>query len=96
MHLLSHWERFVNKDAKWKPTQHTVICSQHFDKKFIISNERDANLDWKADPIPTIYVNDKYKLHPSLIPTPIITRKPPTKRNVQDDQMPVFLKKVYT
>ena len=95
-HLLTHWERFVNKDATWKATQHTVLCSNHFEKKFIVSNERDANLDWKADPIPTIYMDDKYKQHPSLIPTPVRIRKPPTKRNFQEDQLPAFLKQVYT
>ena len=93
-HLLTRWERFVNKDATWKAKEHTVLCSRHFDKTFIISNQRDANLDWKADPIPSIYINDKYKCHPSLIPTPVATRKPPTIRNFQEDQLPTFLKKV--
>ena len=93
-HLLPYWEKFVNRGADWKATPNTVLCSRHFESKFIISNERCATLDWKADPIPTKYVNELYKKHPSMMPAPVKMRKPPAKRNLQEDQMPIFLKKV--
>ena len=32
--LLQKWIQFVNRD-KWTPTKYSVICSKHFDPKFI-------------------------------------------------------------
>ena len=93
-HLLQYWEKFTNKGPEWKATKNSVICSNHFEKRFIIPNDRNATLDWKANPIQTIYMNDKYKEHPSLILTPTKMRKNPIKRNFQEDQLPAFLKEV--
>ena len=93
-HLLSYWESFVNRGADWKATPNKVLCSRHFEKKYITTNDRCATLNWTANPVPTIYVNDVFLKHPSLIPTPVIMRKPPTKRNYQEDELPTFLKQV--
>ena len=93
-HLLEYWEKFTNRGPEWKATKNTVICSNHFEEKYIIPNDRNATLDWKANPRPTIYTNPLYKKLPSLIPTPVSMRKPPRKRNFQEDQMPAFLAEV--
>ena len=67
-HLLQYWEKFVNKGAEWKATPNTVLCSRHFEKQFIITNERCATLDWNANPIPTVYVHEVYNKHPAMMP----------------------------
>ena len=92
-HLLPYWEKSVDRGPEWKATTSTVLCNRHFDKKLLMINDRCATLNWKADPIPTIHVGEKYKEHPSLIPTPVVMRKPPKKR-FQEDEMPKFLKEV--
>ena len=93
-HLLTCWEKFVNREPDWKATPNTVVCSRHFERKFIKINERCATLDWQTNPIPSVYVNEQDKKHPSLMPTLVRMRKPPTKRNYQDDELPKFLKEV--
>ena len=93
-HLLPYWEKFVNRGPEWKASQNTVLCSRHFDPKLITINDRCATLNWKANPIPTFHVGEKYKEHPSLIPTPVVMRKPPKKRVFQEDEMPIFLQEV--
>ena len=93
-HLLPYWERFVQREANWKATQNSVLCQKHFEAKLVNISEKRAHLDWKSDPIPTIYLNEIYTKYPSMLPTPVIVRKPPKKRSFQEDEMPKFLNEV--
>ena len=90
VHLLPRWERFVNRGASWSASQNTVLCERHFDPKFIKVSKQRAHLDWKSDPVPTLYNNETYSKYPSLLPTERSSRKPPTKRNYQDDELPKY------
>ena len=91
-HLLHHWERFVNR-RDWKPAKNSVLCEKHFTTKYIkISENQRTHLDWQLDPVPTIQTEDAVKF-PSILPTPVSTRRPPTyytKRVFQVDEMPKY------
>ena len=91
---LPYWERFVQRGANWKATQNSVLCQKHFEAKLVNISEKRAHLDWKSDPVPTIYLNEIYTKYPSTLPTPVIVRKPPKKRSFQEDEMPKFLNEV--
>ena len=39
-------------------------------------------------------MNEKYEKYPSMISTPLRIRKPPAKRNFQEDQLPIYLKEI--
>ena len=58
VHLLPRWERFVNRGAEWKAKSNTVVCEKHFDTKLIYVSDKRTYLNWKSDPVPTIYVNE--------------------------------------
>ena len=92
IHLLPYWEKFVNRGPDWKASKNTVLCSKHFEPHLIKENDRSATLNWTLNPIPNIYVNEIFKTHPSLLPTPVSMRKPPKKRNYQEDELATYLK----
>ena len=54
LELNKKWIKFVNR-KDWFPTQNSVICSCHFEDKFIITCTKRKKLNWKLNPIPTIY-----------------------------------------
>ena len=90
VHLLPHWERFVNRGAEWRAKVSTVLCEQHFRPEFLNPSKLRTHLDWKKDPVPTIYVNEMFTKYPSMTPTPLNIRKPPRKRLFQEDELPKY------
>ena len=48
------WIRFVNRND-WKKSEHSGICSDHFEKKYITYNGKRVVLNRKMNPVPTIY-----------------------------------------
>lgn len=88
--LNKKWIRFTNR-ADWIPTRNSVLCELHFEEKYLIKRER-TTLNWDLDPFPTKHSVELESL-PSVLPTTTATRKPPSKRNVQADQMKEFKSK---
>ena len=87
--LLNKWVQFVNR-ANWSPSSNSVICSKHFDEKFLCVGIR-TKLKWKANPIPTKHTSSALK-QPSSLKTPAAPRKPPTQRIFQQDELENFSK----
>ena len=88
--LLAKWTKFRNR-LDWSPTSNSVICADHFDQKFIL-NEKRKKLNWKLNPVPTIYpaiVLSK----PSFLPTLTGFRKSPKICIYHPDQVDSFVEK---
>ena len=89
-HLLPYWEKFVNRGAGWNAKPSTVLCASHFKDDVLNHSDQRTHLDWKKDPVPTVYVNEMFTKYPSMTPTPVTVRKPPRKRLFQEDEMPKY------
>ena len=89
-HLLPYWERFVNRGAGWHAKPSTVLCANHFKPDVLNQSEKRTHLDWKKDPVPTVYIDEICKKYPSMTPTPVTFRKPPRKRLFQEDELPKY------
>ena len=57
--LRKKWIKFVYR-KNWFPTEHSGVCSPHFDPKFIKYGVR-ITLIYDLNPIPTIYSDDAVK-----------------------------------
>ena len=94
LELRKKWIKFVNR-KNWFPTEHSGVCSAHFDPKFLKHGVR-MTLIYDLHLIPTIYSNDAIKkIPPSLllsIPGP--SRKSPTRyvTSIQDES-DIFMEK---
>ena len=76
----------------WSPTSNSVIhCANHFDQKFILNGKR-KKLNWKLNPVPTIYPESLLS-KPSSLPTLTGFRKPPKPHIYQPDQVDSFVEK---
>ena len=75
--LLKKWTKFVNR-LGWSPTSNSVICANHFDQKFILNGKR-KKLNWKLNPVPTIY-SESLLSKPSCLPMLTGFRKSPKPR----------------
>ena len=89
--LLAKWIQFVNR-ADWKPSSNSVICSKHFDDKFICNGQRKI-LNWSLNPIPTIHTTNALK-RPLTLKNPLELRKPPKIRVYQEDQSSILIKRM--
>ena len=89
-HLLPAWEKFVSR-KDWKHTTNSVICEYHFEEHLINKGQR-WTLKWKNDPVPTIFTEEMREAPPSVQPSQAPPpRKPPKKRNIQEDPYDLFL-----
>ena len=94
--LKHRWIQFTTR-AHWEPTEHSGICINHFEEKYIIRNKR-ITLNYKANPLPTIITNTHLLSKPSLQPVSTSFRKPPPKRKYEHpllDQTAEFRKHDY-
>ena len=73
--LRSIWVKFVNR-KDWAPSVYVGICSKHFKHDDIKQGEQRITLVRKNRPIPVIY-DPENNIPKSLLPTPVILRKPP-------------------
>ena len=85
------WIRFCNrKDMNAEGS--IFICSKHFEEKFIRRNDKQPRLITKLLPVPTIHPVGIYSEKPSCMPTSSTSRKPPTQRVFQEDEMAKYKK----
>lgn len=87
--LFEKWKKFVNR-ADWSPSRNSVICSKHFEEKFLNTGKR-TKLNWGLNPIPSIHTADALK-RPSTLQTPSVPRKAPKVRIYGEDQFESFSK----
>ena len=80
------WLRFCNR-SDLKPDGSVFICAKHFDEKFMRRNDKQPRLIKKLLPVPTIQPAGVYDEKPSCKPTPTTSRKAPTQRIFQQDEM---------
>ena len=52
--LSAKWLKFVNR-VDWKPSDCSVICSDHFEAKYLLCGDKRTHLNRELDPVPTIY-----------------------------------------
>ena len=89
--LLPYWTKFINRPG-WSPDPsktHQVVCSGHFESKYLIRGKKRVHLDFTLSPIPTIQKGEALE-KPSCLPTLSVPRKEPTKRVYQSDQKVEF------
>ena len=63
----------------WNPVGNSVICIDHFEREYLKRGKR-VTLNYSKNPIQTIITNTEILSKPSLIPSFIPLRKPPTIR----------------
>ena len=86
--LAAKWLRFLNRPADYVITENSLICSQHFDNKFLKTTSQNfTRLNYNLNPIPTI--------HPLSIPQsqaiiPTNSRPPPKDCVFQPDQISIY------
>ena len=86
--LREKWIKFTNR-RDWTPTASSVISEKHFHENALKRGKQRLSLNWKWNPIPTIYGPSSRK---RLLNEPNIKswRKSPKIRNVEPDQLPEF------
>ena len=52
--LSAKWLKFVNR-VDWKPSDCSVISSDHFEAKYLLCGDKRTHLNQELDPVPTIY-----------------------------------------
>ena len=66
--LKRKWIKFVSR-KEWTPSDSSVVCSDHFDSKYLICGDKRTHLDRELlDPVPTIYP-DGYIPVSSMLPS---------------------------
>ena len=92
--LREKWITFVSQ-LNFEPSQHTRICIEHFEEKYIKYGAARNHLKWNMMPIPTIHTNDEHNksILPSSLSVPKTLRKGPRKRIFQEDQLGDFLER---
>ena len=83
--LNQKWTKFVSRKG-WRPTNNSVICSSHFEPKYLIRCKQKVRLNFELDPVPTIYPAGHIPQASSL-PTAAsnIPRKAPRNRCIPDE-----------
>ena len=84
--LRQRWIQFINRED-FSVTSSSRICIDHFESKYILRHLYNTRLNMSMNPIPTIHHSSILK---SQATVPKSIRKPPTKRVVQSDQLPLF------
>ena len=83
------WIYFVNRN-EWTSISYLVISVKHFESKYIKYGKR-CTLKWELHPIPTIHTDSISR--PSLLRTPVVSRRSPRKRKLDIDQLKEFFEK---
>ena len=85
--LKRKWVKFVSRQ-EWKPSDSSVICSDHFDPKYLICGDKRTHLNRELGPVPTIYP-DGHTPTSSMLPSSscTVTRKAPTDRREPDQYL---------
>ena len=88
--LLQKWQQFANR-SNWSVTKNSVICTKHFEEKFVLRGNKRTKLNWKLSPVPSIYSDKALKI-PSTLQTPSVPRKASRLRVFQGNQLALFNK----
>lgn len=88
--LFQKWTKFVSR-KDWAPSDNSVICSEHFESRFILRGKR-IKLNWELNPVPSIYP-ENFTPQSSLLPSILSTaqRKYPKDRTTIPDEYDEFL-----
>ena len=70
-------------------SKYSVICITHFEERFIINGKSRKTLNMKLNRVPSIHPEEVCK-RPSTIPTAVIHRKLPKKRDFSINEMQDF------
>ena len=80
--LLKKWIAFTMR-ADFQPSTYSSLCCTHFEDRYIFTGPKLKRLNWKLNPVPTIHtatMTASFSEKPSLEPTVVHERKPPTNR----------------
>ena len=80
------WIRFCNRQDL-RPDSAVFICEKHFEEKYIKRNKEQPRLITNLSPIPTINPAGVYDKKTSCLPPITTTRRPPTQRIYQQDEL---------
>ena len=84
------WIKFINR-RDINVDGCVFVCEKHFEERFMRRNEKQPRLIKELLPVPTIHPAGVYDEKPSCIPTtPTASRKPPTQRVYQQDEMAAY------
>ena len=89
--LSAKWLKFVCR-VDWKPSDCSVICSDHFDATYLLCGDKITHLNRELDPVPTIYPVGHVPNSSLLYFSSSSSRKPPTPTptRTEPDQLPYF------
>ena len=86
--LSAKWLKFVSR-VNWKHSDCSVICSDHFEAKYLLCGDKITHLNRELDAVPTIY-SVVHVPTSSLLPfSSSSSRNPPTDRT-EPDQLPYY------
>ena len=83
--LNQKWVKFASR-KEWKPSNNSVICSGHFESKYLLYGKQRIRLNFELDPVPTIYPANHIP-QSSILPSVScnIPRKAPRDRSIPDE-----------
>ena len=86
--LKRKWIKFVCRGNDYLPSKNSVICSSHFEEKYLLKGEKRIRLNFSLSPVPTIYPKD-FVPQSSILPSASNNqqRKPP--REVRHVSIPL-------
>ena len=56
--LKRKWIKFVCRGNDYLPSKNSVICSSHFEEKYLLKGEKRIRLNFSLSLVPTIYPKD--------------------------------------
>ena len=87
--LLKKWIAFTMR-ADFQPSTYSSLCCTHFEDRYIFTGPKLKRLNWKLNPVPTIHtatMTASFSEKPSLEPTVVPERKPPTNRRPKEEKL---------
>ena len=87
--LKKKWIYFVNR-KEWTRTLNSIICAEHFESQYVKYSKR-CTLKWELHPIATFHTDSISR--PSLLRTPVVSRRSPRKMTLDIDQPKEFQEK---
>ena len=86
--LNAKWIKFISR-VDFKPSDSSVICSDHFEAKYLLYGDKRTHLNRELEPVPTIYPAGHVPTSSLLPSSSCSSRKLPTDRR-KPDQFPDY------